>query len=205
MCWSGARPSMISRARALALLVGFSLWACHRSHSPAPASSAAVVGTSVAPSVGSAASANPEPSASSAPSPPVAPALLAVCEQLRDGMEFAECNTPPASPDFPDCRRFALSAPEAMMPGGCPPGELSLSVTGYPGIAESFDVKVTTSAKPPYTLRLSLIRVVNPMPGERLAPNTLLAMMRFAPGKRTQLLPGPGLKRYTSKPVVLED
>jgi hypothetical protein len=135
---------------------------------------------------------------------PVPSELAQLCRALPAGMAFSECNDPPASPNFADCRRFELRAVRAdgAGPAVCPP-PIALSITGYPGLAQSLELTAAIDDARPHRIDLRLARPLLP-PSGNLAPGTLLGTLRFLPVKGSELLPGPGLRAYTNKLSILE-
>jgi hypothetical protein len=121
-----------------------------------------------------------------------------LCERLREGISFFECNDPPRTKEYPDCRTFVFQT-DSM---GCPPNELELSITGYPGLVERLRVRASSELSSARLFKLILSRVDPPPHGS--TPGSALATLEVDPDGRAIMVVGEGLRVYTRKKSVHE-
>lgn len=124
-----------------------------------------------------------------------------VCTRLRGGLSFAECNNPPRTKDYPDCRTFAVEQSDS----GCPARELVLNITGYPGLAEKFRLQPSRVAGSKTSLALTLVRIDAQTRGANLAPGKVVAVLQIDVDKPARLIVGESLRVFTGKKSIVEE
>jgi hypothetical protein len=120
------------------------------------------------------------------------------CARLREGISFFECNDPPRTKEYPDCRAFVFQTNSM----GCPPNELELSITGYPALVERLRVRASSESSSARLFKLILSRVDPPPYGT--TPETALAILEVDANGKATMVVGEGLRGYTRKKSVHE-
>jgi hypothetical protein len=82
---------------------------------------------------------------------------------------------------------------------------LDISLTGYQGLAVGFRAEVHVDLAAPYSVRLLLKQINEPLYSERVKPGELLATLRNTQSAAATLLVGPGLHSFTNKRVLGEE
>jgi hypothetical protein len=121
-----------------------------------------------------------------------------VCARLREGISFFECNDPPRTKEYPDCRTFAFQADVT----GCPPEELDLSIVGYPGLAEKFRVRASSERGSSRGLTITLVRTSTQTRDHGLIVGARLAVLDIDANRPAKMLVGAGLHAYTLKKTI---
>lgn len=123
------------------------------------------------------------------------------CARLREGLLFTECNNPPRTKDYPDCRTFAFDQSDS----ACSSRELVLNITGYPGLAEKLRVQASTVDGSTTSVELTLVRTGTETRGRSFTVGTPVGMLELSTDKPAKLIIGKALGIYTDKESILED
>lgn len=124
-----------------------------------------------------------------------------ICARLRQGISFFECASPPRTHSYPDCRTFEFHDQGT----NCPPSELALSISGYPGLSETLIVHVSIASAPRRSIKVDFARAINGSRNPGLKTGNNLGTLQINVQEPSTMLVGDGLQFYTRKRSILEE